>query len=437
MKKTISFLICVILLLTSIVPVSALSRPAQLSEAINNHSTSVVDSYRISDNEYMLVKNVIETHHLCQSTLSNPQFDVDAIKVKKLSVGNIVQVELDLIFENNSIGTATLVGEKNTDFADEGYYCVAEGSINLNQDVTERSANVIINLVYSKDEQEMYSTLTIEPYDTDEIFIAVYGEYTESIRKINGKRLERMISENDMTNRYLVASDSQGTRIDTTISHRGSKYISKGSYSVGYLYLYHTAETSASGSSCVAAKVISNTQTATNYVINCLGVDSGDLIYTRLDRAYLSITGTANNGTLFVAPNGWDPQTNATTFTWVVPIYLGSVIGLQTFSINQTMSSTTATKTNNSVTWTQTKTYGWAPNATNGSVSSNSGVWGEILYKFSGNISSQTSGTFTATGSGRYVYVVGGNDDTNVHFGYFSTNSATISSSTPMVIYAY
>ena len=129
------------------------------------------------------------------------------------------------------------------------------------------------------------------------------------------------------------------------------------------------------------------------------------------DTFNISICG--NNNNLHAVTNSYIPQNNSKSATINIPVYGGSVVGLQFVPFKVTMSSTTVTTSryssssqhpNNKLSWKIYQKHGWNPSTFDGGYSSKAGMTVASTYTYEGNVKANVKRSMTATGSIRYEY---------------------------------
>ena len=131
------------------------------------------------------------------------------------------------------------------------------------------------------------------------------------------------------------------------------------------------------------------------------------------DKFSISICG--NNGIIHAVANTYVPQNSETHTTLQIPVYLGSVLGVQLIPYQITTSSTIVTVSrypsnsqhpNNRVTWQIYKMNGWNSWEFEGDYTSQNGMTGASNYTVEGNITGSNVYCMYSTGSIRYEYWV-------------------------------
>lgn len=198
--------------------------------------------------------------------------------------------------------------------------------------------------------------------------------------------------------------------VDGTCKYQGYDTVYLGNKMAGVLSVFHADELRNQGNMSTYVKVNTKSSLVESYIEDDLGFGS----YTMMaypDTFNISICG--NNNNLHAVTNSYTPQNNSTSATISIPVYGGSVIGLQFVSFDVTMSSTTVTTSkyssssphqNNKLSWEIYRRNGWNPDTFDGGYATESGMTVASTYTYEGNVTSNVTRSMTATGSIRYEY---------------------------------
>lgn len=156
-------------------------------------------------------------------------------------------------------------------------------------------------------------------------------------------------------------------------------------------------------------KVNTQSEQVEAYLISEEGFTDSLFVYP--DTFNVQITG--NDNYIKVANNSFVPANNSTSATLSIPVYLGTVLGVQFIPLSIEMSSTTVTLSkhnasanyNNRANWEIYKRFGWNASNTDGYPNSEAGMAVQLEYLYEGNVSSATTVYINVKSSIRYEYV--------------------------------
>lgn len=269
---------------------------------------------------------------------------------------------------------------------------------------------VIADITFS--DSEMFAVITLGyATETSNPDILFYGDYSSQIAQFSNENAEMTLSKAEET---ALQNDSnkegQPLRVDGTCRYKGATSVYMGSHLAGRLSVFHANQLRNQGNMSVYVKANTNSNEVKEYIKNDLGFGS----YTVMaypDTFNISICGNHND--FHAVTNSYTPQNNSTSATISIPVYGGSVIGVQFISFDITMSKTTVTPSkytsssqhpNNKLSWSIYKRNGWNPGTFDGDYTTETGMTVSSTYTYEGNVTSNLSRNMTSTGSIRYEY---------------------------------
>lgn len=313
--------------------------------------------------------------------------------------------------------TAVLKGNYNQVTVDDeiGYVAVYEGvfssipdgSLALNP---ENMLPVIVDVTFS--DSEMFAAITLG-YATEVAnpCILFYGEYSDKIARFSNENASRTLSKaEESIARHDNNEKELPLRIDGTCRYKGSTSVYMGAHLAGRLSVFHANELGNQGNMSTYVKVNTDSSSVKDYIENDLGFGSYT-VTAYPDTFNISMCGNHND--FHAVTNSYTPQNNSTAATISIPVYGGSVIGVQFISFDVTMSSTTVTPSkytsssnhpNNKLAWNIYKRNGWNPGTFDGDYSTQTGMTVSSTYTYEGNVTNNLSRSMTSTGSIRYEY---------------------------------
>ncbi len=292
-----------------------------------------------------------------------------------------------------------------------GYVATYEGAIDFATEEYEldndKMLPIIIDVVFSK--EDMFLVVTIGcASESKRPDIAYYGDFTEDIGNISQKNAESVLKEKKVDTGHKYTS----TRVNGICKYQGSSTINVGSYTAGSISVFHADELRNQGNMSTYVKINTNCYNIEDYLNNDMGY-GGKVHIAYADKFSISICG--NNGIIHAVGNTYVPQNSETNTTLQIPVYLGSVLGVQLIPYQITTSSTIVTVSrypsnsqhpNNRVTWQIYKMNGWNPWEFEGDYTSQNGMTGASNYTVEGNITGSNVYCMYSTGSIRYEYWV-------------------------------
>lgn len=341
----------------------------------------------------------------------------DANSFAQVSIGKDKETATITLSYGETKSTAILDGTYSEVITSNGigYVGVYEGFIvpiqSRNLALSESGKLPIIADITFTD-SDIFAVLTLGyANETQNPDILFYGNYSEQIANISNtnatKTLEaaqiKKAAENEIVTPMGIAGNCKYQGYDTV--YLGSKMS-------GVLSVFHADELRNQGNMSTYVKVNTKSDSVQQYIKEDLGYGS----YAKMaypDTFNISICG--NNNNLHAVTNSYTPQNNSTSATISIPVYGGSVIGLQFVSFDVTMSSTEVTTSkyssssphqNNKLSWEIYKRNGWNPDTFDGGYASESGMTVASTYTYEGNVTSNVTRSMTATGSIRYEYWV-------------------------------
>jgi len=326
-------------------------------------------------------------------------------------------VTLTLSYQG-TINTAVLIGSFETinTIDGKGYVGVYEGFISplkgkdlaLNEN---GQLPIIADITFT--DSEIFAVLTLgyanEKYNPDIVF---WGDYSTQLANISREKATRSLEEAQLQNDIENNSASNATAVNGTCKYQGYSTVYLGNKMAGVLSVFHADELRNQGNMSTYVKVNTKSNLVESYIRDDLGFGS----YTMMaypDTFNISVCG--NNNNFHAVINSYTPQNNSTSATITIPVYGGSVIGLQFVSFDITMSSTTVTASkyssssqhqNNKLSWNIYRRNGWNPDTFDGGYMTESGMVVQSTYTYEGNVSSNISRSMTSKGSIRYEYWV-------------------------------
>lgn len=279
----------------------------------------------------------------------------------------------------------------------------AEYAINDDGTVT-----VLLDIIFT--DSEAFAVITIgcatEKFSPDIIF---YGEYTDLIGKISQINASKEVENSKRNNN--TQTDVQKS-VQAGCKHQGSAQIKMSNKTVGSINVFHANELKNQSDMSVYAKANTQGDNVINYLNNDYGFGSSvTLAYA--DKFSISICGNHND--FHAENNSYVPANNSTHCTIPVPVYLGSIAGVQVLDISLLTSSTTVTTSrytsssfhpNGRVSWEIYKLRGWNPNEFDGDHTTNNGMTGSASYTFEGDVYNTFVISMTSTAQIRYEYWV-------------------------------
>lgn len=253
---------------------------------------------------------------------------------------------------------------------------------------TNGDAIVIISIGYITDD-------TVVP-------IFIYGEYTEAIQNLYAQ--EQSILETNSVVSEQSENAIQPQAFDSTIYYQGSSPIHSNGLSVGSLSVFHTNMLQNQGYTTIYAKVNTNNAAVVSYIKSNYQV-ALDTAIANADKFNIRVA--VNDARVYNATNSYYPQEGKTTQSLLIPVYVGSKLGIQTFSINLVTSSITFNATKygasakpNILDWELFKSQGFYD--TDGDYQSQSGISAYADFVCSGNITSNVDVSVNCRGAIRY-----------------------------------
>lgn len=316
---------------------------------------------------------------------------------------------------NDTICTAVLNGTYNEVASSNGigYVGVYEGFVSPIQNRslalnTDEQLPIIADITFT--DSDIFAVLTLGyATETQNPDILFYGDYSAQVANISNTNATQYLAEAKIKH-STEDETAMPMSVDGTCKFQGHDTVYFGSHMAGILSIFHADELSNQGNMSTYVKVNTISNMVKNYIEDDLGFGS----YTMMaypDTFNISICG--NNNNLHAVTNSYTPQNNATSSTISIPVYGGSIIGLQFISFDITMSSTTVTPSkyssssphlNNKLSWVIYKKNGWNPDTFDGGYATESGMTASSTYTYEGNVTSKVTKSMTATGSIRYEY---------------------------------
>lgn len=271
------------------------------------------------------------------------------------------------------------------------------GQLPLIADITFNDSDIWVVLTLG------YATETMVP---DILF---YGDYSNQIADISNINATRSLEEAQL--RQAIEHESvTTTAVDGTCKYQGYATVYLGSKMAGVLSVFHADELKNQGNMTTYVKVNTKSSLVENYVEDDLDYGSNALT-AYPDTFNISLCG--NNNDFHAVTNSYTPQNNTTSATISIPVYGGSVVGLQFVSYDVIMSSTTVTTSkyssssphqNNKLSWEIYRRNGWNPDTFDGGYATETSMTVAATYTYEGNVTSNVTRSMTATGSIRYEY---------------------------------
>lgn len=300
------------------------------------------------------------------------------------------------------------------DNGENGYIGVYEGVLPVipGTDLALTSENttpVIADITFSN--SEMFVGLTLGYAADKKPSILFFGEFTETLSNfaaINYSNLTEKREIEKTKDDFCLNSDQ--LRADGTCRLKGYTSVNMGTNAAGGLSVFHANELKNQGLMSIYVKVNTNSNNVLSYIQNELGFGSS-AVATYADTFNVSICGEHNN--FHAVTNSYSPQNNSTSSIISIPVYLGSVLGVQFVSFNVTMSTTTVTPSryssssphpNNMLTWYIYKNFGWNPSDFDGDYTTSKGMTVASSYMYEGTVLGSLSRSVGSTGSIRYEY---------------------------------
>lgn len=323
-------------------------------------------------------------------------------------------VELTLSYGGN-VSATTLYGTySEVKYADSvGYVAVYEGFISPIPNRTlalssDGKVPLIVDITFT--DSDAFAALTLG-YATETLYpdIIFFGDYSAQIANISNANAVRSLEEAQIK-KIVEVEETTSKAVDGTCKFQGYDSIYFGSKIVGVLSVFHADELRNQGNMSTYVKINTKSTAVKNYIKDDLGFGSNTMM-AYPDTFNVSVCG--NNNNFHAVTNSYTPQNNSTSATINIPIYAGSVVGLQFIPLDITMSSTTVTPSkyssssphlNNKISWEIYKRNGWNPNTFDGGYTSDSGMSVASTYTYEGNVTSNISRNMTSTGSIRYEY---------------------------------
>lgn len=316
---------------------------------------------------------------------------------------------------DGTISTAVLSGTFETVNVTNGsgYVGVYEGYIspirNRTLELNENGQLPIIADVTFTD-SDIFAVITLGyASETKKPIILFYGDYSTRIANISKSNAARSLEEAQLQK----AAEDEGMSVATvngTCKFQGSAVVYLGSKMAGVLSVFHASELRNQGNMSTYVKVNTKSSLVENYIKDDMGFGSYT-IAAYPDTFNISICG--NNNNFHAVTNSYIPQNNSKSATINIPVYGGSVVGLQFIPFKVTMSSTTVTTSryssssqhpNNKLSWKIYRKNGWNPDTFDGGYSSKAGMTVASTYTYEGNVKANVTRSMTATGSIRYEY---------------------------------
>lgn len=314
-----------------------------------------------------------------------------------------------------TVNTAVLDGIYNevSSANSVGYVGVYEGFISPIQNRTlalsaDGKLPIIADITFT--DSDVFAVLTLGyATETKNPDILFYGDYSTQIANISSTNAARSLEE-----AQIKQADESRTltpmAVDGTCKYQGYNAVYFGSKMVGVLSVFHADELRNQGNMSTYVKVNTKSSLVKSYIRDDLGFGSYT-VTAYPDTFNISICG--NNNNLHAVTNSYTPQNKSTSATVSIPVYGGSVIGLQFVSFDVKMSSTTVTTSkyssssphqNNKILWEIYRKNGWNPDTYDGDYATKSGMTVASTYTYEGNVTSNITRSMTATGSIRYEY---------------------------------
>lgn len=287
----------------------------------------------------------------------------------------------------------------------EGFISPISGSSTVN---TNEKKPIIADITFT--DSDIFAVLTLGyANETMNPEILFYGDYTTNIATISNTDATQSLEE--VQKKQIVENETiSPLAVDGECKYQGYDIVNLGSHLAGVLSVYHANELKNQGVMSTYVKVNTRSDLVKEYIEDDLGFGSYT-VTTYPDTFNISICG--NNNNLHAITNSYLPQNNTTSATISIPYYAGSVIGVQFFPIEITMSSTTVTPSryssssqhpNNKLSWEIYKRNGWSSTTFDGGLGSKTGMTVASSYTYEGNVASNISRSMTSTASIRYEY---------------------------------
>lgn len=289
----------------------------------------------------------------------------------------------------------------------EGYIGVYEGSL-------DDGTHIIVDAVYTA--EEVFVAITLGFLGTEDFAVMFYGDLTNRLKLISNMHAAEVCANQETSDDNLVADVAPETvavpyvQAETIFQGTSSVYSDVSArYLFGVTSVYHADELRNQGVMPIYAKVNTQCDVVEEYLINEEDFSGTLTVYP--DTFNISICGNDNN--LHAINNTYTPESNSTSATISIPVYGGSVIGLQFISHDILMTSTNVTVSkytttsqhpNNKVSWEIYKRFGWGSSETDGYPSSEAGMVVSADYTYSGNVSSSFDVYMNTKSSIRYEY---------------------------------
>lgn len=322
----------------------------------------------------------------------------------------VVQISLTY---NEIHYNAILKGICNEVNAEEtsGFVGVYEGSlipVRNGDFISEQSANIPIIADITFTNTEMFAILTLGYVtSTEKPVILFLGDFTESIAQVSTIHAERSLAEVKVRNSETEMITPMS--VDGTCKYQESEAAYAGNYMVGVLSIFHADELKNQGNMSTYAKVNTRTYDMEKYIEEDIGLNA---ISVYADRFDVSICG--NHNSFHAVTNSYLPQDGSTSETINIPVYLGSVIGLQLIPFELEMTSTTVSTSkysstsphpNNKITWSISKLTGWNSDTFDGGYGTEKGMTVASTFTYEDNVTSDISQSMSATAVIRFQYV--------------------------------
>jgi len=400
MKKYISFLL-------------ALTLCFSLFSTTTSANSSIASA---NDSNYFVSKTLIQNAAIMDEVFGEKAQDrYDKESSAQISIGHDKKSATVTLSYKGTVSTAVLNGAFETiNSADgTGYVGVYEGFISPIQKRTlalneNGQLPIIADITFT--DSNIFAILTLGyANETNNPDILYYGDYSTQLASISNANATRSLEEAQLQQAAENESVSVAA-VDGTCKFQGYEPVYFGNRMAGVLSVFHADELRNQGNMSTYVKVNTKSSLVENYIKDDLGYGSNTMM-AYPDTFNISICG--NNNNLHAVTNSYTPQNNSTSATISIPVYGGSVIGLQFVSFDVTMSSTTVTTSkyssssphqNNKLSWAIYRRNGWNPDTFDGGYTTESGMTVASTYTYEGNVTSNVTRSMTATGSIRYEY---------------------------------
>ena len=384
-------------------------------DSFNNSISNETDS---AESEYYVSKELHQNQDIVNEIFGEKASNrYDSSSIAEIDISKDKKTATISLNYGGSKSNAILSGYYNQVEIDGeiGYVGVYEGFLSPLQNKSlaldsEGMLPVIADITFSS--SEMFAVITLgyatETMNPDILF---YGDYSSRIAQFSNENAKLTLSKaEEQASQNDGDEDVQPLRVDGTCRYKGSTSVYMGSHLAGRLSVFHANELRNQGNMSAYAKVNTNSSAVKDYIIDDLGFGSYT-VTAYPDTFNISICGNHND--FHAVTNSYTPQNNSTSATISIPVYGGSVIGVQFISFDITMSSTTVTPSkyssssqhpNNKLSWSIYKRNGWNPGTFDGDYTTETGMTVSSTYTYEGNVTSNLSRSMTSTGSIRYEY---------------------------------